>query len=232
MMNLPMSYASFDRLIVAPHKVNLTGWPEDVPRIHPQKLNAAQTEMLYDTWNDGGCHWYKMTKKDHKSVMRKLEANGGLETPVRQKHSNAGQKRKSQADSNQEEEYQQQQQPTKKTKPSKCSDAAKKRKSWVDSDKEEGDQQQQATKKTKSAKRSGTAKKQKSRVDSDKEEEEEEEHQQQPKKQSVPTQAKSKSLTLIATERTSSSQVQKPSRLVGDISGRCLRTMTEGHLQL
>lgn len=34
--NLSMSYVSFAKNIVVPYKVNITGWPDDVPRSYPQ----------------------------------------------------------------------------------------------------------------------------------------------------------------------------------------------------
>lgn len=92
--NLTMSYASFAKKIVVPYKVNITGWPEDVPRSYPQRLAADQTKSLYDAWSTGAAHWYRMTAAEARSYQNKAEKNGELEPTVRKKRSDAGTKRR------------------------------------------------------------------------------------------------------------------------------------------
>ncbi|KAE9384171.1 hypothetical protein BT96DRAFT_1008346 [Gymnopus androsaceus JB14] len=88
-----MSYVSFAKNIVVPYKVNIRGWPDDIPRAYPQRLTADQTKRLYDAWNSGGAHWYRMTPAEAKSDEKEAEKNGELEPRVRKKHSDAGSKR-------------------------------------------------------------------------------------------------------------------------------------------
>lgn len=73
-----MSYVSFAKNIAVPYKVNITGWPEDVPRMYPQRLTADQTKTLYDAWNGGGAHWYRMTAAEAKTYERQAEKNNEL----------------------------------------------------------------------------------------------------------------------------------------------------------
>ncbi|KAE9385966.1 hypothetical protein BT96DRAFT_1006545 [Gymnopus androsaceus JB14] len=98
-VNLTMSYVSFAKNIVVPYKVNVRGWPDDVPRSYPQRLSADQTKRLYDAWNGGGAHWYCMTAAEAKSYEKEAEKNGELEPRVRKKRSDAGSKRGQQDDS-------------------------------------------------------------------------------------------------------------------------------------
>ncbi|KAE9403271.1 hypothetical protein BT96DRAFT_990510 [Gymnopus androsaceus JB14] len=91
MVNLNMSYVSFAKNIAVPYKVNIKGWPEDIPHSYPQ-LAADQTKRLYNAWNSGGAHWYCMTSAEAKSYEKEAEKNGELEPRVRNKCSDAGSK--------------------------------------------------------------------------------------------------------------------------------------------
>ncbi|KAE9394709.1 hypothetical protein BT96DRAFT_998312 [Gymnopus androsaceus JB14] len=86
-VNLSMSYVSFAKNIVVPYKVNIRGWPEDIPQ-----LAADQTKRLYDTWNGSGAHWYCMISVKAKSYEKEVEKNSELEPRVRKKRSDAGSK--------------------------------------------------------------------------------------------------------------------------------------------
>ncbi|KAE9391998.1 hypothetical protein BT96DRAFT_1000778 [Gymnopus androsaceus JB14] len=92
--NLTMSYVSFTKSIAVPYSVNITGWPEDIPRVYPQQLPADQTKVLYEAWNTGKAHWYTMTAAEARSFERKAEENGELEPRTRKKRSDTGSSRR------------------------------------------------------------------------------------------------------------------------------------------
>ncbi|KAE9396620.1 hypothetical protein BT96DRAFT_996625 [Gymnopus androsaceus JB14] len=88
--NLRMSYSSFAKKIVVPYKVNIAGWPDDIPHVYPQSLAADQTKRLYDTWKSEGAHWYCMTTAEAKSFETTARKNGELDPTVRKKWCDAG----------------------------------------------------------------------------------------------------------------------------------------------
>ncbi|KAE9391922.1 hypothetical protein BT96DRAFT_945036 [Gymnopus androsaceus JB14] len=92
--NLSMSYVSFAKNIVVPYKVNITGWPDDVPRSYPQQLAADHTKRLYNAWNSSEAHWYCMTPAEAKTYQSNAEKNRELEPRVRKKQADAGSKRR------------------------------------------------------------------------------------------------------------------------------------------
>ncbi|KAE9393542.1 hypothetical protein BT96DRAFT_943804 [Gymnopus androsaceus JB14] len=81
--NLKMSYASFSKKIVVPFKVNIMGWPDNVPR--QEALQCLE---------DWGAHWFCMTSAEAKSYEANAWKNGELEPMVRKKRSDAGLARK------------------------------------------------------------------------------------------------------------------------------------------
>lgn len=85
-----MSYVAFAKNIVVPYKVNIANWPSDVPRSYPQKLTAEETKTLYEAWNTGGAHWYRMTADEHRKYEKEAQKNGELDPKPRQKRSDAG----------------------------------------------------------------------------------------------------------------------------------------------
>ncbi|KAE9384210.1 hypothetical protein BT96DRAFT_1008299 [Gymnopus androsaceus JB14] len=90
--------------IVVPYKVNITGWPDDVPHSYPQRLAADHTKRLYDAWNSGEAHWYCMTPAEAKTYQSNAEKNGELEPRVRKKRADAGLKRRHDDDDDSEED--------------------------------------------------------------------------------------------------------------------------------
>lgn len=78
-----MSYVSFAKNIVIPYKVNITGWPDDIPCSYPQHLSANHTKRLYKVWNGGGAHWYRLTAAEARSYEKSAEKNGELEPRTR-----------------------------------------------------------------------------------------------------------------------------------------------------
>lgn len=102
--NLSMSYVSFAKNIVVPYKVNITGWPDDVPRSYPQRLAADHTKRLYNAWNSGEAHWYCMTPAEAETYQSNAEKNGELEPRVRKKRADAGLKCRHDDDDDSEED--------------------------------------------------------------------------------------------------------------------------------
>lgn len=89
-----MSYTSYGCLIVTPHSVDLSGWPDDIPHTQPHKLNAEQVKKLYQLWCSGGCHWYKMMKDQHQSAIQKLQKEGDLKAWPQKPQADKGVKHK------------------------------------------------------------------------------------------------------------------------------------------
>lgn len=85
--NLTMSYLSFAKKIAIPYKVNIAGWPDDVPRAYPQRLTAEQTKTLYDAWKTAQARWYRMTAAEARLYEKQAEKNGDLEVRARKKRS-------------------------------------------------------------------------------------------------------------------------------------------------
>ena len=77
-----MSYVSFAKTIAVPYKVNIKGWPEDVPCSYPQRLPAEQIKILYDAWNSSAAHWYTMTPAEARLFEREAEKNGELKPRI------------------------------------------------------------------------------------------------------------------------------------------------------
>ncbi|KAE9385826.1 hypothetical protein BT96DRAFT_949569 [Gymnopus androsaceus JB14] len=102
--NLSMSYVSFAKNIVVPYEVNITGWPDDVPRSYPQRLAADHTKRLYNAWNSGKAHWYCMTPAEAETYQSNAEKNGELEHRVRKKLADAGLKCRHDDDDDSEED--------------------------------------------------------------------------------------------------------------------------------
>ncbi|GAW05080.1 hypothetical protein LENED_006914 [Lentinula edodes] len=96
--SLTMSYANFNKLILVPYKVDVTGWPEDVDRIYPQKLSAEAVRTLHDAWTNGTAHWIHLGAQEYRARLHALNSEGKLDPKPRQHRSDMGgkhQKRKS-----------------------------------------------------------------------------------------------------------------------------------------
>ncbi|KAJ3892329.1 hypothetical protein GG344DRAFT_76008 [Lentinula edodes] len=130
--SLTMSYANFNKLILVPYKVDVTGWPEDVDRIYPQKLSAEAVRTLHDAWTNGTAHWIRLGAQEYRARLHALNSEGKLDPKPRQHRSDMGgkhQKRKSteahgSGDDSDSENHGEEDlppiPPKKKTKPSNC----------------------------------------------------------------------------------------------------------------
>ncbi|KAJ3859104.1 hypothetical protein EV359DRAFT_86800 [Lentinula novae-zelandiae] len=85
--SLTMSYANFNKLILIPYKVDVTGWPEDVDQIYPQKLSAEAVRTLHDIWTNGTAHWIRLGAQEYRAWLHVLSSEGKLDPKPRQHRS-------------------------------------------------------------------------------------------------------------------------------------------------
>ncbi|KAF9067370.1 hypothetical protein BDP27DRAFT_1422928 [Rhodocollybia butyracea] len=88
--NVLMSYATYEKTIIVPYKVNIVGWPEGVVMASPQKLSAANVRVVYEGWKAGAIRWERMSSLDHKAFVRALEEEDALNPTAKAKRSDAG----------------------------------------------------------------------------------------------------------------------------------------------
>ncbi|KAE9388835.1 hypothetical protein BT96DRAFT_1003816 [Gymnopus androsaceus JB14] len=113
--NISMSYISFAKTIAVLYKVNIKGWPEDVPCSYPQHPPAEQIKILYNARNSSAVHWYTMTPAEARLFKREAEKNGELEPRIQKKRADAGSKH-GQDDDDDDSKEEEEPRPTKSSK--------------------------------------------------------------------------------------------------------------------
>ncbi|KAK7041696.1 hypothetical protein VNI00_008985 [Paramarasmius palmivorus] len=75
-----MSFKHFDTHIKEKFKVDLVGWPDDVPFLGPHDLNMGQVHTLHDALVGGVCKWKKMQAYEFRIFKQQLDKDrdGGV----------------------------------------------------------------------------------------------------------------------------------------------------------
>ncbi|KAF9039584.1 hypothetical protein BDP27DRAFT_1374506 [Rhodocollybia butyracea] len=89
-----MNYANYSTKIVAKYKIDIVGWPESVPKESPREIkNKEALDSLYEAWSSGMAYWVKMSEREYKKFMKKLDADieaGIVVEPGHKQRSDAG----------------------------------------------------------------------------------------------------------------------------------------------
>ncbi|EGO02596.1 hypothetical protein SERLA73DRAFT_150281 [Serpula lacrymans var. lacrymans S7.3] len=95
-----IDYENYETAIVALHGVKNVSWPANIPFINPSTIGTvAEIRKICNAWQNGTCHWVKLTLLQLKSYKVELEAHqkaGKVTRKKRKKRSDAGFPRKQQ----------------------------------------------------------------------------------------------------------------------------------------
>ncbi|KAJ7168419.1 hypothetical protein C8R43DRAFT_1121574 [Mycena crocata] len=70
---LMMSYIHYDIEIRERLKVELAGWPVNVPMTRPAKMSVEVARRIRDMLRTGAIHWVSLTKSQHEDLVKKLD---------------------------------------------------------------------------------------------------------------------------------------------------------------
>ncbi|ESK81949.1 hypothetical protein Moror_15401 [Moniliophthora roreri MCA 2997] len=72
---LPMSYKHYRLEIVEPYKVQIVGWPVNIPFVSPCNQHMKDLKQLYSMWVANDIKWVKMKASKHKKYVEDLNTD-------------------------------------------------------------------------------------------------------------------------------------------------------------
>ncbi|KAH7904945.1 hypothetical protein BJ138DRAFT_1234068 [Hygrophoropsis aurantiaca] len=71
---ISMNYENYEKNIMQKYRVQLIGWPTDIPFVSPSKINTiTEARKLRDALKDGTCHWAPMSAKEVEAHTKSIE---------------------------------------------------------------------------------------------------------------------------------------------------------------